>query len=61
MRVEGISFQPVMEVVVKKTQLKNKTNERIQCKLYEARRETQSDVAQLLETAKLKQLIPPLA
>ena len=51
-RVEGISSQPVMEVAVKKPQLKDKTTERIQCKLYEARREKESNVAQFLQTVK---------
>ena len=51
-RVEGISSQPVMEAAVKKTQLKDKTTEGIQCKLYEARREKESSVAQFLQTVK---------
>ena len=41
-----------MEVAVKKTQLKDKTTEGIQCKLYEARRERESNVAQFLQTVK---------
>ena len=51
-RVEGISPQPVMEVAVMKTHQDDQTTEGIQCKLYEARRQQQSNVAQFLKTIK---------
>ena len=51
-RVEGISAQPVMEVVVMKTHEMDKKTEGVSCKLYEARKVKQSSIAQFLETVK---------
>jgi hypothetical protein len=51
-RVEGIAPQPVMEVVVVKTHTEEKKTDGVKCKLYEARKQQQSNVAKFLETIK---------
>ena len=51
-RVEGIVPQPVMEVVVMKTHAEEKRTEGVQCKLYEARKQQQSNVVQFLDTVR---------
>jgi hypothetical protein len=51
-RVEGIAPQPVMEVVVMKTHTEEKKTDGVKCKLYEARKQQQSNVAKFLETVK---------
>ena len=51
-RVERITPQPVMEFVVIKTHTEEKKTDGVKCKLYEARKQQQSNVAKFLETIK---------
>ena len=49
-RVEGISSQPVMEVVINKTHTQaKKTGTGVTCQLYEARRTAWTDLSKFLE------------
>ena len=51
-RIEGISPQPVTELTVIKTQQEERISTGVQCKLYEARKQQQSDVKHFLQTIK---------